>query len=222
MLAAYLTKQPNNRGPQASIPNVSVARPLLASLLIAAFGISSYAGVLTSRSNESLPPHSQGTVVRVFTQTLGAGHAPALAQVFLLFQRERNPSARTAPQQNNAAQNCMQARSQMRRLGTFSLVGIILFAVVIYAILMSFAPRGIPPLAKWLLSPAFAAVIVALIVSYFEANQLANACGESGSFRLDTFLRMGILGFFLTLFIFTLWSVGLRLRGQKRLRIAAE
>ncbi len=170
------------------------------------------------------PPRPQ-TVVGSGGQTRGQNPSLAFtaAHVFWLFQREKGGAPRPAVPQETLNQNCMRVRERMRLLGTYSLLVVVVLAVIVYYLLMSFAARAIPPAAKWLLSPAIAAVIIALTVSWYEAGQLATVCaGESGTFRLDTFMWTGLMGFGLTLFIFVLWSLGLRRRSEKRLQAVVE
>jgi hypothetical protein len=201
---------------------------LVAELLMAASALCAAGGFTSAVAFErraAYPPQlcaHEGSGGLAWVQ--GTNSALAFTHVYLFFQREKGGAARpTQPLQENASQNCMRVRERMRELGTYSLFGVVVLAVLFYGLMMSFAARAIPPAVKWWLSPALAAIAVALIVSYYEGGQLADVCaGESRAFRLDIFMETALKGFILTLIIFGLWSLTVWRRGAKRLQTAVE
>lgn len=138
-----------------------------------------------------------------------------------LFQVDKDLTGQSEPVADGS-QNCMVAQERVRYFTDNSWIAAFLLAIALYAIGMVAAPKRVPPSLKWLMAPVLSALIISGLVANFVRYQLIHSCGESSSFRIDTFVMTAVWNAVIVLILFSLWSAFLYHRRNKRLRAAAE
>src|SRR5689334_3934622 len=136
------------------------------------------------------------------------------AAIFLQVEQEPN----TPVDEGMSGVNCMRARARVRGYERISWLVAAGLALLIYYLWLSLAPRFLPSIGKWLISPLLASLLVAVLVAGFENSLLTSACEESSGWRFDTMSTIFLMNWlFFVLLIFIALAVLKYFRLRKRM-----